>query len=35
MTKPIDLLVKACIEDIFPPLPAIADYFRFDNAADD
>jgi hypothetical protein len=28
-------LVKACIEDIFPPLPAIADYFGFDNAAND
>ena len=35
MTKTIDLLVKACIEDIFPPLPAIVDYFGFDNAAND
>ena len=35
MTKTIDLLVKACIEDIFPPLPAIVDYFGFANAAND
>jgi hypothetical protein len=35
MTKTIDLLVESCMNDLFPPVPVIADYFGWENASND
>ena len=35
MTKTIDMLIEACMADIFPTTPAIADCFGWENVNND